>query len=209
MLLRHHLSTYTEAIIRLPFRRKPVSPVNLSELVKYDPTTEYLRDYPTTERTFAFVDVSEFTNYTQKYGIHAAAQMLTKFRGAVRIVVGRHRVRVAKWLGDGVMLVGVHSQPVCEAVMELNELFCGDEFFIHSGICQGSVIIFEGDDYVGRTVNIASRLSDHARPSEICVYNLKSTNIPKTMKLEKLNDTVMIRGVGELEGVASLHYRRR
>ncbi len=206
---KHYLLSKRRPFILLPFRRKRSSPVNLSELVKYDPTTEYLRDYPTTERTFAFVDVSQFTNYTQKYGIHAAAQMLTKFRGAVRIVVGRHRVRVAKWLGDGVMLVGVHSKPVCEAVMELNELFSGDEFFIHSGICHGSVIIFEGDDYVGRAVNIASRLSDHAHPSEIIVFNLKPTDIPKDMKLVKLSDTVSIRGVGELENVESLHYRRR
>ena len=190
--------------MKIPFRRNHEPAVDLSSFVTYDPETSYLRDFPTTTRTFAFVDVTEFTNYTHKYGIHAAAQMLTKFRQAVRIVVGQHRVRVAKWLGDGVMLVGVSSRPICAAVYELNELFRGDDFFIHSGIARGSVIIFEGDDYVGRAVNVAARLCQHARPSEILVYDLTGRHIPADLRLYKLSEPLLLHGIGELDDIAAL-----
>jgi adenylate cyclase len=171
----------------------------------HQPQAPYLRDYPTSKRTFAFVDVSNYTEYTQKHGAHAAAQMLHKFRNAVRIVVGRHGVRVAKWLGDGVMLVGVSARPVFDAVADLNKLFINQEFTIHSGIARGEIIIFEGDDYVGSPVNIASRLCDYARPSEILAYDIKKTDLPSSVKMEKLGSSIAVRGIGELSKVYSLH----
>jgi class 3 adenylate cyclase len=166
--------------------------------------TPYLQDYPTTRRTFAFIDVSNYSTYTQKHGTHAAAQMLHKFRNAVRIVVGRHGVRVAKWLGDGVLLVGVKTRPVFDAVHDLNILFHGQEFTIHSGIAHGEIIIFEGDDYVGQPINIAARLSDYARPSEILAHNIRRVDLPPGVSMKKLDNGINVRGIGELTNVFSL-----
>lgn len=188
-------------------KRHRETSVDLSDLVVYEPPTSYLREYPSVDRTFAFLDVSDFTNYTQKYGVRAAAQMLTKFRSAVRIVVGKHRVRVAKWLGDGVMLVGVKPKAVCSAVMEINDLFQGEEFYIHSGICKGKVIIFEGDDYVGRAVNIASRLADNARPAHVLMYEARKIDMPARSIRKKLSTSIQVRGIGELDNVYLLTRR--
>ena len=67
------------------------------------------------QRTFAFVDVSGFTAFTDREGDAAAVEMLETIRAIIRRLSSVHGVRVAKWLGDGAMLVGVEPEPVIEA----------------------------------------------------------------------------------------------
>jgi class 3 adenylate cyclase len=38
---------------------------------------------------------------------------------------------------------------------------------MHAGCAGGAVILLEGDDYTGRSVNLAARLATAARPHEI------------------------------------------
>ena len=80
-----------------------------------------------------------------------------------------HGVRVAKWLGDGAMLVGIETEPLVEAVVEIEERISrsGSPLPLRAGICAGPVILFEGDDYIGHAVNIAARLCDEAAPREV------------------------------------------
>ena len=63
------------------------------------------------ERTFAFIDLSGFTTYTDTEGDSEAVKVLSGFRAAVREVAALRAVRVAKWLGDGAMLVSVDMEP--------------------------------------------------------------------------------------------------
>ncbi|MGA0220675.1 MAG: adenylate/guanylate cyclase domain-containing protein, partial [Ilumatobacteraceae bacterium] len=58
-------------------------------------------------RTFVFLDLSGFTNYTAAYGDDAAGRILSTFRTLVREVASERGVRIAKWLGDGCMIVSV------------------------------------------------------------------------------------------------------
>ena len=59
------------------------------------------------ERTFVFADLSGFTQYTRQNGPHEAVKLLGEFRRVARNVAAKRGVRVAKWLGDGVMIVSV------------------------------------------------------------------------------------------------------
>ena len=61
-------------------------------------------------RTFAFVDLSGFTQFTDLHGDDEAVAVLSQFRAALRATASDIGVRVAKWLGDGAMLV-VGRQP--------------------------------------------------------------------------------------------------
>lgn len=119
------------------------------------------------QRTFSFVDVSGFTAFTDREGDAAAVELLETIRGSIRRLASVHGVRVAKWLGDGAMLVGVEPEPVIEAVVEMIEANGGEANLpLRAGVASGDVILFEGDDHIGQAVNLASRLSDLAGPDE-------------------------------------------
>ena len=122
-------------------------------------------------RSFAFVDVSGFTALTDTEGDERAVDVLTAFRALLRDICSRRGVRIAKWLGDGVMLVCVDTRPLLETVLELHYVVTEvagpvETVSIRSGITSGEVILMEGDDYVGHSVNVASRLCDLAAPGE-------------------------------------------
>ena len=110
-------------------------------------------------RTFAFVDLSGFTRFTDLHGDDEAVAVLAQFRTAVRSIASDVGVRVAKWLGDGAMLVAVEGPALVSAVVELEEAFTDDGLLpVRAGLAWGRVILFEGDDYTGGAVNLASRL---------------------------------------------------
>jgi class 3 adenylate cyclase len=123
------------------------------------------------DRSFAFVDICGFTAYCDQHGEDAAVEILGRFRSVTRHVVGQRGVRVAKWLGDGVMLVGTEMGPLVAASVELVARFRVTGLDTHVGMAAGDVLLFEGDDYVGRTVNLAARLCEAAGPGEILAAN--------------------------------------
>ncbi|HEV7525172.1 MAG TPA: adenylate/guanylate cyclase domain-containing protein [Acidimicrobiia bacterium] len=121
------------------------------------------------ERWFAFVDLSGFTSFGDQFGDDESVRVLTLFRGAVRTVATDFGVRIAKWLGDGCMLVSVDPAQLVAAVPKLETITHELELplAMHAGCAGGGVILLEGDDYTGRSVNLASRLANAAQPHEI------------------------------------------
>jgi adenylate cyclase len=122
-------------------------------------------------RSFAFVDVSGFTALTEHEGDEHAVDVLTAFRALLRDICSRRGVRIAKWLGDGVMLVCVDTRPLLATILELHHVVCEvsspvQTVSIRSGITSGDVILMEGDDYIGHCVNVAARLCDLAQGGE-------------------------------------------
>lgn len=78
-------------------------------------------------------------------------------------------VRTAKWLGDGAMLIGLDAVSLVSAVLQImrESTEAGLALPVHAGVAEGDVILFEGDDYVGVTVNLAARLSDMAIAGQV------------------------------------------
>ena len=68
-------------------------------------------------RCFGFLDLCGFTELDDRLGDDAAVAELRALRTAVRAETTNWGVRVDKWLGDGVMLVGVETEPVVHAVL--------------------------------------------------------------------------------------------
>jgi class 3 adenylate cyclase len=121
------------------------------------------------ERSFAFVDLSGFTSFSDEHGDDESVRVLTVFRAAARKVATDFGVRIAKWLGDGAMFVAVDAVQLVAAVVQLERLVDDVDLplEIHAGMAGGAVILLEGDDYTGGPVNLASRLADAAGPCEI------------------------------------------
>ena len=143
-------------------------------------------------RTFAFLDLSGFTNYTAAYGDDAAGRILGTFRTLVREVASERGVRIAKWLGDGCMIVGVEQQNVIEFVTDLERragTVCAP-LTLRAGIATGHALLFEGDDYIGSAVNMAARLCDFARNVDVLM---------PTMHLDRLPEGVDAEPFGEIE----------
>lgn len=143
-------------------------------------------------RTFAFVDLSGFTNYTAAFGDDAAGRILGAFRTLVREIASERGVRIAKWLGDGCMIVSVDQSNCISFALELENRsaeVCAP-LALRVGIATGYALLFEGDDYIGSAVNMASRLCDLAGPFEVLL---------PTMQLERLPEGVVATPHGEVE----------
>lgn len=150
-------------------------------------------------RSFSFVDVSGFTALTQKEGDEAAVDVLTAFRALLRDICSRRGVRIAKWLGDGAMLVCVETRPLLEAILELHHVVCAvsgpvQEVSIRSGMASGEVILMEGDDYIGHSVNLAARLCDIASGGEALVAPSVLDDLPPWGVVAQQRE-IAIRGV--------------
>jgi class 3 adenylate cyclase len=133
------------------------------------------------ERTFAFADLSGFTNYTAEHGDDAAGRVLSEFRAITRRLASDQGVRVAKWLGDGCMVVAIDQQDMLAFALELEREATAacDPLSLRIGIASGLALLFEGDDYVGSAVNLAARLCDAAGPGEVLIPDDQAIDLPE------------------------------
>jgi adenylate cyclase len=117
----------------------------------------------------AFLDLAGYTALAEERGDEAAAALASDLAGVVQEAAQTQGCRPVKWLGDGVMF---HFSDAAIAIKSGLELIEKTEKAIEVpariGIDAGSVIVQEGD-YFGRTVNVASRIADYARPHEVLV----------------------------------------
>ena len=82
----------------------------------------------------------------------------------VREVASERGARIAKWLGDGCMVVAIEQADGDRFVIDLEQRaadVCAP-LTLRAGIATGHALLFEGDDYIGSAVNMAARLCDHA-----------------------------------------------
>lgn len=148
-------------------------------------------------RCFAFVDLSGFTALTEEQGDERAVAVLDDFRSLVRGICSRRGVRIAKWLGDGAMLVNLENAPVLGAVLEMLHAveLAPMPIDLRIGVASGEVILYEGDDYVGHCVNVAARLSDLAGGGEALAAPSVVESLPAWGRVTG-TESVAVRGIG-------------
>jgi class 3 adenylate cyclase len=125
--------------------------------------------HPRQPPAIAFLDLTGYTALAEAEGDEAAAELAASLASVVQEAAQAHRGRPVKWLGDGVMF---HFSDPASAVLSGLELVEQTEretsVPARVGINAGAVIEQEGD-YFGRTVNVAARIADYARPHEVLV----------------------------------------
>jgi adenylate cyclase len=117
----------------------------------------------------AFLDLTGYTALTEERGDEAGADLADRLATLVHEAARPHGGNPVKWLGDGVMF---HFDDPSSAVLTGLDLVeqtpVAVDVRARVGINAGNVIFRDGD-YFGRTVNIASRIADYARPGEVLV----------------------------------------
>jgi adenylate cyclase len=116
-----------------------------------------------------FLDLTGYTRLTEERGDEAAADLAARLAGLVRRSAQEHGGTPVKWLGDGVMFYFRAPKAAVLAAVEMVEVV-GRQGLppAHVGIHAGPVVFQEGD-YFGRTVNLAARIAEYARPGEVLV----------------------------------------
>lgn len=133
------------------------------------------------ERCFAFIDLCGFTSFVDQRGDAQAVLVLADLRRFLRVIAARRGVRIVKWLGDGAMLSATSTEAAVATVIEAQYRLdtAIPHLALRAGMDAGGVIMFEGDDYIGRPVNIASRLCDAAEPGQVLVTQRVSIGGPR------------------------------
>ncbi len=128
--------------------------------------------------TILFCDMVDYAGMTERLGDQASTRLLREHHRIVREALARHGGREIKVQGDGFMIAFGGVARALRCAMEIQRAFAafvpgdGDEpIAVHIGVHTGDAVA-EGDDYLGHTVIVASRLADAARPDEILVSSL-------------------------------------
>jgi adenylate cyclase len=116
-----------------------------------------------------FLDITGYTRLTEERGDEAAADVAGRLADLVRRSSQEHGGQPVKWLGDGVMFYFPDPGGGVLAALDMVEGTASHALPpAHVGIHAGPVVFQEGD-YFGRTVNIAARIAEYARPGEVLV----------------------------------------
>jgi len=122
----------------------------------------------TVDLTICFADLVEFT----RLGEEIAAEELGMVAGRLEemaTAVAEPPVRLVKTIGDAVMLVSTEAEPMVAAALDLIHAAEqeGQQFpWLRAGIASGPTLPQSGD-YYGRAVNLASRITNVARPGSV------------------------------------------
>jgi adenylate cyclase len=157
------------------------------------------------ERAFGFADLCGFTEFTDRHDDAKVVVVLAALRTALREAAARRGVRVVKWLGDGAMLSSTMPDALVALAVEMDVRMTKEvpSLPLRVGMAVGPVIMFEGDDYIGRPVNLASRLSDLASSHELLIAGDMTNSRPAWVRAARRGPTE-IRGFQELVDVWSV-----
>jgi class 3 adenylate cyclase len=144
-------------------------------------------------RTIVFTDLEGSTDLTQRLGDARAMGILRTHDQVIREAIGRHGGSEVKHTGDGLMAAFPSVAGAIESAVEIQRRFAeqGDPdaaLRVRIGMSAGEPVT-EGDDFFGAVVQLAARLTDHARPGTVLVSGaVRDLAMGKGFTFEKAED---------------------
>ena len=130
--------------------------------------------------TIVFCDMVGYATLTDRVGDQASHRILQEYHRIVRDVLARHGGQEISVQGDGFMVAFDGAARALRCAVDVQRVLSahvpadGDEpIAVHVGIHTGDAVA-DGEDLLGRTVIVASRLADVAAPGEILVSSLSA-----------------------------------
>jgi adenylate cyclase len=122
------------------------------------------------EATIVFIDVESFTTLTETEGDQAAMDLMSRVDAIVRALALEHDGKVVKHIGDAVMLAFRRAVDAADFARRLHEAAGRDASIpgLRLGMHRGPAI-YRGGDYIGNTVNLASRVTATATAGQAIV----------------------------------------
>jgi adenylate cyclase len=146
-------------------RPSTLTSVGLSALQGLSLRSEVEVDAPLTPVTVMFTDLEGFTRFTATEGDEVAAQLISEQQKVMGPVVRSRGGRIVKHLGDGLMITFPAPEAALLAALELVELI-DEPLRLRAGLHLGEAVVTR-DDVVGHVVNVAARITEVAKGSEV------------------------------------------
>jgi adenylate cyclase len=160
-----------------PERKSVLQELGLAGLQVWQSLSEATgRGHGDLEMAVLFTDLVGFSSWALRSGDDPALQLLREVGTAVESAVERHRGRIVKRLGDGVMATFLSAEDGVEAALDAQaavpELdIDGYRPRLRAGLHWGSPRRL-GGDYLGVDVNIAARVADAAKGDQVLVSDV-------------------------------------
>jgi class 3 adenylate cyclase len=122
-----------------------------------------------------FTDMEGFTEYVER-GDDADYQVLRRHNQVIREAVEHQGGRIVKSNGDGFMIASSSVRRALLAAVTIQERFQSynrtagekEQIRVRIGLDAGEPLK-QGDDYIGRAVNLAARITAAARPDQVFI----------------------------------------
>jgi class 3 adenylate cyclase/ABC-type branched-subunit amino acid transport system substrate-binding protein len=152
----------------------------------------------TITRGFLFADLRGYTDFVERRGAAAAAELLTRYRALAREEIARFGGAEIKTEGDSFYVVfdSVSSAVRCGLAITTAALAADEPIPVGVGVHAGETIEADGG-YVGSPVNIAARICAQAGPGEVLV-----SETVRALTMTLLPVQFKSRGRRQLKGIA-------
>ena len=161
-------------LLELTLRRQLEASARAETILRYEAATGALAGQ--VDMAVGFADIVGFTAASSRLNALEVSRMAQSLMRSAERVFPQHGARIVKGIGDAVMFTAPDLVSACAASAALIRDASRADLPLRIGIAYGPMLRAYAD-YFGRTVNIASRLSDDARAGEILVLK-PETSIP-------------------------------
>jgi len=148
-----------------------------------------------------FVDLVGYTALAMELDIEELGALVTRFGDLAHDTVVAAGGRIVKTIGDEVMFVTDTATAAATIALRLTERSTGDDLLpdTRAGVAFGSLLSREGD-YFGPVVNLASRLTELARPGQVLASaEVAAALTPLTDVAARRLGSRRIRDIGRVE----------
>jgi class 3 adenylate cyclase len=150
-------------------------------------------------RTVLFSDVVRSTAFIDERGEQPWLAMVGDHARTIRTTSGRHGGDIASFLGDGFMVIFEDPSEAISCAFELQANSIGEELpGLRIGLDHGEIHPFEHTWWIGRTIHIASRLTEMCRSGDVVVSDRCLVAARQELSGPHVDTRlVAIRGLGE------------